>query len=239
MTSNKFLSVIIPLYNEEGRVVNLHHIYKYLSTKKFDWEIVIVDDGSIDNTKKEVKTMLKSHLFKKTRLISYSQNRGKGFAIRKGMFIARGKYRLFTDIDLSTPIEEFNKFLPFLNKFDLIIGSRKTKGSNLKKRQSRIRENLGKYFTLLSQLILQLEISDFTCGFKCFSKKASEDIFKRQKIERWSFDSEILFIANKLGYRIKEVPVTWIDDPRSKVKFPQDIISSLKDLYKIRSSSYN
>jgi len=239
MAPNKFLSVIIPLYNEENRVANLGLIYKYLSTKKFNWEIILVDDGSIDGTKEVVKGILKSYPSKNARLLSYSQNKGKGFAIRSGMLIAKGRYRLFTDIDLSTPIEEFNKFLPYLNKFDLVIGSRKTKGSKLKKRQSWVRENLGKCFTLLSQLILQLGISDFTCGFKCFSKKAAEDIFKRQKIEGWGFDSEILFIANKLGYQAKEIPVTWIDDPRTKVKFPHAIISSLKDLYKIRSSSYN
>ncbi len=238
-TNKKFLSIIIPLYNEEEKLFNLMTIYQYLSNQKFDWEIILVNDGSLDGTQKRVKKMLKSYAFKNTELITYPQNKGKGFAIKTGMLKARGEYRLFTDIDLSTPIKEFNKFFPFLRRFDVIIGSRKIKGSKLSKRQPYPREILGKGFTFLSQKFLDLNINDFTCGFKCFSKKAAREIFKRQKINGWGFDSEILFIAKKLGFKIKEVPITWTDDPGSRVKFPHAIISSLKDLYKIRLNDYS
>lgn len=233
-TKNPFLSIIIPLYNEEARLRNLLKIYRYLDRSNLNYEVLLVNDGSIDNTVKKLKALAKKFKFK---LISYEKNKGKGFAVKTGMLDAKGKYRLFTDIDLSTPIEQFNKFIPHLKKADILIGSRKTAGAHLYKRQSFIRESLGKGFTLLSRIILDLEISDFTCGFKCFSKKSSISIFSKQKIERWGFDSEILFIAKKLGFSIKEVPINWSHDPRSKVRFPHDIISSLSDLYKIKYHS--
>lgn len=237
MTSKKpFLSIIIPLYNEENLLKNLSKLYKYLDKLKKDYEVLLVNDGSIDKTAEKLKDLNKRFKFQ---LISYNKNRDKGFAIRSGMLAAGGEYRIFTDIDLSTPIEEFEKFMPNLKKFDVIIGSRRKWGSNLKKRQPFIRETLGQGFTLLSQIVLDLNISDFTCGFKCFSKKAAEEIFKKQKIDRWGFDSEILYIAKKLRLKIKEVPVTWIDDPNSKVKFPQAIISSLIDLSRIRAGNYD
>ena len=145
-----------------------------------------------------------------------------------------GSYKLFADIDLSTPIDEMEKFLPILSKYDILIGSRKMKGSDLRIRQPFIREFLGKGFTFISQLILDLDISDFTCGFKVFSNKAACLIFPKQKLNKWGVDPEILFIARKHNLSIKEVPVTWSNDLKSKVKFPQDIISSLMDLGKIR-----
>ena len=114
----------------------------------------------------------------------------------------------------------------------------RSKGSKLNKHQSLVRETLGKGFTLLSRIILKLDITDFTCGFKCFPKKAIKEIFFKQKVERWGFDSEILFLAKKLGYRIIEIPVKWSNDPGSRVKFPQDIINSLMDLYKIRYNEF-
>lgn len=231
-----FLSIIIPLYNEVTRLKNLIKVYDFFESNNINYEIILVNDGSNDKTLSYLKKFPKKY---KYRLVSYKVNMGKGYAIKEGMLAANGKFRLFTDIDLSTPIEEFNKFIPYLNKYDLIIGSRKTKGSTLKKRQPLIRESLGKVFTLISQTILNLETSDFTCGFKCFSQKAAIEIFNKQTVNRWGFDSEILFLAKKLRFKTKEVPVTWFDDPRSKVKFPQAIISSIADLIKIRLNNYS
>lgn len=231
ITNKPFLSVIIPLYNEQKRLNKLIKLYKYLKKQNFTYEVILVNDGSKDNTLKRTDNLSKDFKFN---LITYKENRGKGFAIRTGMLAAQGQNLLFTDIDLSTPIEEFNKFLPLLKKQRIIIGSRKTKGSVLQKRQGIMRESLGKGFTLLSQVILGLQISDFTCGFKCFSKKAAKEIFSKQRIERWGFDSEILFLAKKLGYEITEIPVRWSNDPGTKVKFPGDIFRSLVDLYRIR-----
>lgn len=230
-TKNPFLSIIIPLYNEETRLRNLSKIYRYLDRSNLNYEILLINDGSIDNTLKKLKALAKKFKFK---LISYEKNKGKGFAVKTGMLVAKGNYRLFTDIDLSTPIIELTKFLPYLRKHDVIIGSRKMWGATLKKRQSFVRENLGKGFTLLSQLTLHLDISDFTCGFKCFSKKAAKKIFPLQRIEKWGFDSEVLFMAKKLGLSIKEIPVVWTNDPKTRVKFPQDILGSLSDLCRIR-----
>lgn len=231
-----FLSIIIPLYNEVTRLKNLIKVYDFFESNNINYEIILVNDGSNDKTLSYLKKFPKKY---KYQLVSYKVNMGKGYAIKEGMLAANGKFRLFTDIDLSTPIEEFNKFIPYLNKYDLIIGSRKTKGSTLKKRQPLIRESLGKVFTLVSQTILNLETSDFTCGFKCFSQKAAIEIFNKQTVNRWGFDSEILFLAKKLRFKTKEVPVTWFDDPRSKVKFPQAIISSIADLIKIRLNNYS
>lgn len=230
-----FLSIIIPIFNEEKRLINLLSIFNYLKHKKFLSEVILVNDGSTDKSSKvarNISNKLNSkNIFK---LISYSMNKGKGYAIKKGMLKATGQYHLFTDIDLSTPIEEFDKFLMHINKFEILIGSRKKKGAKLLKHQPQVREKLGKGFTKIAQMSLGLNFSDFTCGFKCFSKNATLEIFKRQKISRWGFDPEILFIAKKLGFKIKEIPVTWRNDSETKVRLPHDIISSLADLVKIR-----
>lgn len=233
---NPLLSIIIPLYNEEKRVKNLLKIYNFFKKKQLNYELILVNDGSLDSTMRLVNNLSKKIKFN---LISYRVNKGKGFAIKQGMLNAKGMFRLFTDIDLSTPIEEFEKFLPYLKKNQIVIGSRKTTGSNLKKRQPILREGMGKAFTLLSKFLLNLDTSDFTCGFKCFSRIASEKIFQRMRIDRWGFDSEILFIAKKMGYRVKEIPVIWSDHPGSKVKFPHAIFSSIMDLIRIRLGNYN
>lgn len=232
MTLHKpFLSVIIPLYNEQKRLGKLAKVFNFFNRQKFDYEVILVNDGSRDNTLKKLNQLAKKFKFI---LISYEKNRGKGFAVKRGALSAKGRYVLFTDIDLSTPLKEFTKFIPFLKTGNVVIGSRKMRDSSLQKRQTMLRESLGKGFTFLSQIVLNLRISDFTCGFKCFSKKAAEEIFAKQTIHRWGFDSEILFLAKEFGYEIKEVPVRWSNDPRSKVKFPQDIIRCLLDLYRIR-----
>ncbi|OGM21886.1 hypothetical protein A2714_04150 [Candidatus Woesebacteria bacterium RIFCSPHIGHO2_01_FULL_38_9] len=236
-----FLSVIIPVYNESKRVYKLTKILKYLGRNTFRTEIIVVNDGSKDNTLLKLKNLTSKKLQKNlnVKIISYRKNKGKGYAIKKGVLKARGKHRLFLDIDLSTPISEFQKFLTHLGKYDILIGSRKIKGAKVSQRQSLIREALGKNFTFLSQIILGLKVSDFTCGFKCFSTTASQTIFKLQRIDRWGFDCEILFIAKQLGFTIKEVPVIWKNDPNSKVRFPHDIISSFLELLKIRINYFS
>lgn len=226
-----FLSVIIPVYNEEKRIENILKIDKFLKKKKIAFELVVINDGSIDNTLKRIRSVKEDINFN---LISFQKNKGKGYAVKQGMLNSKGKYRLFMDIDLSTPIEEIVNFLPFLKKYEVMIGSRRIKGARFEKRQPFIRESLGKGFTFLSKIILKMNISDFTCGFKCFTDQAANEIFSRQLLKRWSFDSEILFIANKLNYRVKEVPVSWYNNPGTKVRFPQDIIHSFFDLLKIR-----
>jgi dolichyl-phosphate beta-glucosyltransferase len=231
MRKNPYLSIIIPIYNEENRINSLNHIYHYLQNKGIDYEVILINDGSTDKTLVKAKKLYSKFKFE---LISYDQNKGKGFAIKTGMLSSKGQHTLFTDIDLSTPISEFNKFIPFLNNYDVIIGSRKTKEAKLLRHQPIIRETLGKVFTSISKQVLRVDVSDFTCGFKYFSRGSAKEIFKRQTTHRWGFDSEILFIAKKLGYQIKEIPVVWKNNPNTKVRFPQDIITSLNDLITIR-----
>lgn len=229
------LSVIIPVFNESERIVNLSRVWEYLKKQKFSSEIIIVDDGSIDDTYRKLVSLQKKLKFK---LIHYLPNKGKGYAVKTGMLQAEGSYFLFMDVDLSTPLNEISRFLPHLKKYHVVIGTRKTQQSKLLARQSLIRENMGKTFTLISRLILWMSVSDFTCGFKCFTAIAGKEIFIRQTIERWGFDTEILFIAKKMGYQIYEVPVTWKNDRHTKVKFPLDIIRSLSDLIKVRINNF-
>ncbi len=228
---NPYLSVIIPVFNEQKRLGNINSIIDFFKKQKFSWEVIIINDGSTDKTLKLLNSLQKKLKFK---LVSYAPNRGKGAAIKQGMLSAKGKYRFFLDVDLSTPITEFNKLLPHFKKYPIIIGSRKMKNSKIIIRQPIVREALGKMFTKMSQTILQMDISDFTCGFKCFSDKAAEEIFSRQQIGRWGFDSEILYIGKIKKHSIKEIPVEWRNDLGTKVKFPDAIIYSLTELVKIK-----
>ena len=154
-----FLSVIIPVYNESKRVYKLTKILKYLGRNTFRTEIIVVNDGSKDNTLLKLKNLTSKKLQKNlnVKIISYRKNKGKGYAIKKGVLKARGKHRLFLDIDLSTPISEFQKFLTHLGKYDILIGSRKIKGAKVSQRQSLIREALGKNFTFLKNQIGKYE----------------------------------------------------------------------------------
>jgi len=231
MKNKIFISVIIPVYNESKRIQNIQIFFDYFKKQKYTSEIIIVNDGSNDNTLNLLNSLKKRLGFK---LITYNKNRGKGFAIKNGVKNSLGEHILFTDIDLSTPLKEIDKFIPHFKNFDIVIGTRKNKDALLLNRQPFLREYLGKGFTLLSQIILDLKISDFTCGFKCFSRKSALGIFPLMKVNRWGFDSEVLFISKRRNYKIKEVSVIWKNDLQSKVKFPQDIIRSLKELIEIR-----
>lgn len=230
-TKNPFLSIIVPVYNEEKRLEKgIAEIVRFIDSQKFQTELLVVNDGSKDKTLKLLKN-LKHPSFK---LISYKKNQGKGFAVKEGMKTARGDWRIFIDIDLSTPMSEFSKFLPHLKKFHVIIGSRKTKNSEILVHQPLLREKLGAVFTWLSSTFLGVGVSDFTCGFKLFSKKAAMEIFSIQDLKGWGFDSEIMFLAQKKGFPIKEIPVKWSNDSQTRVVLLKDIFQSLLELLKIR-----
>lgn len=226
-----FWSIIIPVYNETPRLGNLTHILDYLSRRRESWELIVVNDGSSDDTLSVLKKMNQG---KKFTIVTYEKNNGKGYAVKRGMLAARGQYRLFLDMDLSTPIEEMERLTQEIKKYDCVIGTRKAKGAKVVVHQPWLREHLGKGFTFLSVIILGVPVSDFTCGFKCFTAKAAEKIFSQSRIYRWGFDSEILFLAFKYRFKVKEIPVTWTDDRRTRVKFPQDLITSLSELIRIR-----
>ncbi len=229
--NNPFLSIIVPVFNEKDRVHKIKEIIDFKKNQSFSTEIIIFNDGSYDTTEDMLKKLNKENEFT---LLSYGKNRGKGHAIKIGMLASKGDFRLFTDIDLSSPLTELYKLLPYIKEYDVIIGSRKAKSSKITVRQPKLRELMGKGYTRLSQLVLQSSVADFTCGFKCFSSKAANTIFSYAQINGWGFDSEILFLAQKKGFRVKEVAIAWKNDPGTKVRFPQDIIHSLTELMTIR-----
>ena len=229
-----YLSVIIPAYNEEKRLPKtLREINDYLKKQNFKSEIIVVSDGSKDRTC-EIVENFKSEI-ENLNLICEKINRGKGYAVKIGMLNAKGKYRLFTDADNSTPISEIEKFWPEFEKgADVVIASRDIRGAVLDPPQPLFRRFVGEVFKYLRKIIVGLwEIEDTQCGFKCFKGEVAEKIFPKAKIERFAFDPEILLIAKKMGFRIKEVPVYWKNDLQSKVKF-KSMIKMLIDLFKIR-----
>ncbi|MEA3254637.1 MAG: dolichyl-phosphate beta-glucosyltransferase [Candidatus Altiarchaeota archaeon] len=229
-----FISIVIPTYNEESRIdESLDKIMKYMENQGHRYEIILVDDGSCDNTVDVVKIFSAGN--KNMRLIQNERNRGKGYSIRKGVLDAKGGYILFSDADLSTPIEEIEKLLKYLEEgYEVTIGSRDLPDSDIRLRQPFYREFSGKIFNRIARSITLLGIRDTQCGFKCFKKDAAKTIFSRQRLDGFSFDVETLYIAKKRGYKIKEVPVVWINSNPSSVSLGRDSIQMLIDLLKIR-----
>lgn len=211
-----YLSVIIPAYNEEKHIgKTIESIYKYLFGKNIEHEIVVVTDGSTDKTNDIVRSMVSA--IPTLQLLDYDQNRGKGFAVRRGMLIAKGQYRLFTDADNATTIDHIEKMMPFFEKgYDVVIGSIAVKGSIVASGSEPVwRRLFGKMGNLFIQLMAVPGISDTQRGFKIVTAKAALDIFSRATIDRFGFDIEMLALARKFGYKIKEVPVVWKNDPNT------------------------
>jgi dolichyl-phosphate beta-glucosyltransferase len=233
----KRLSIVIPLYNETKRFHKGLVVCQEMLNQNPDWECIFVNDGSTDNTKKLVNENIKE--IPNAKLISYDKNRGKGYAIKRGVLKAKKEYLLFTDIDFSTPISELEKlFLHDKNNCDIVIGTRKVKEALIKVHQPFYRESLGHAFTIITNLWLGLNISDFTCGFKLFKTKVAKKIFSKQKINRWGFDAETLYLARKYKFKICEVPVLWENDAATKVSLLKDILRSLNDLIQIRINDF-
>lgn len=229
-----YLSVVIPAYNEEKRLPKtLVEIDKYLSSQKYDYEILVVSDGSKDKTVDTVKNL--QHRIACLKLIANKENHGKGYVTRQGLLEAKGQIRLFTDADNSTSIDQIEKMIPLFEKGDhIVIGSRDIKGAVLEPPQPALRVFIGNVFNLMVQVIVGLwGIKDTQCGFKALSVEAAVKILPKCKIDRWAFDPEILKIGKKMGYKIYEVPVHWKNDLESKVKMSSTIKMAL-DLLKIR-----
>jgi len=229
------LSIVIPAYNEEKRVSKtLDSISVYLKKQNYDYEIVVVNDGSKDNTAQVVKDL--ESKIPNLRLIDNKQNQGKGGVVTQGMLDAKGEYRLFTDADNSTSVDQIEKMWPWFEQgFDLVIGSRDVKGAVLDPPQKWIRKViLGDSFKLIRKFILGLwSIQDTQCGFKGFSAKAAQDIFSKVKTKGFNFDVESLVLAKRLGYKIKEIPIRWVNDLESKVKI-KHIFKMFSDMLKLR-----
>jgi len=238
------LSVIIPVYNE-GKIIrrNLEIIDSYVQTLGLEYEIVVVNDGSSDDTLQQVTAMIHHPTTSKQLgllegkhlcIISYAENKGKGFAVNRGMITARGRYRLFMDMDLSTELTEIPKFLQCVRDglCDICVGNRNNIGLLVQKRPWH-RALLGKIFVFLSSVSSGCQLGDFTCGFKIFTAQACEKVFPRQSIYNWAFDTELISIAHQLGLRVHQMPVEWRHHENSKVRIGSAMITSLMSLVKI------
>ncbi len=228
-----YLSIIIPAYNEAKRITStLFAVNAYLHTQSYDYEILVLNDGSKDNTAQVVRSLQKDipHLT----LIDNKENKGKGGVVHEGMLKAQGDIRLFMDADNSTTIEHVERALPYFPEgYDVVIGSRRIPGANIVIHQPWIRDVLGSIFRMLVRSIMPLGVKDSQAGFKVFSAKAAQDIFIRQTIGGWAFDVEVLSIAKQQGYKIKEIPITWKNDDKSTVRL-SGMIKMLFEVFRVR-----
>ncbi|MBF0559045.1 MAG: GtrA family protein [Nitrospirae bacterium] len=227
------VSVIVPAYNEEGRIERtLESINGYFLGKPLTRQIIVVDDGSSDNTAGIVEGLRNE--VGALSLIKYHPNRGKGYAVKKGVEESRGEYILFSDADNSTPIEEFGKVYPLLKDNQVVIGSRYIPGSNIVVRQPGYRVLIGRLANKLIQFFLLDGIEDTQCGFKAFQHGAAKEIFSRMKVNRFGFDMELLAIARLLSFSTREVPVSWYDSSESRIRPVKDAIRTFGELVYIK-----
>jgi dolichyl-phosphate beta-glucosyltransferase len=227
------LSIVIPAFNEERRLPEtLRRVRAYLQARRADAEVIVVDDGSRDGTAALVEA--RRGEFPGLRLVSNGVNRGKGYSVRHGMLEARGRIVLFTDADLSAPIEEADKLLAAMRDHQVAIGSRGVDRSLIEVHQSRLRELAGIIFNLLVRAITGLKYVDTQCGFKAFLREPSRIVFEQQRIERFGFDPEILFLAQRHGLRSVEIPVRWAHDPQTKVHMIRDSLRMFGEVLTIR-----
>jgi glycosyltransferase involved in cell wall biosynthesis len=233
------ISVIIPAYNEEKRLPStLTRVLDYLNKKHFSFaEVLVVDDGSSDGTAAAVSELARRH--PSVQLLQNPGNRGKGYSVRHGMLKARGEWALFTDADLSSPIEEIEKLISAAEgkSAQIAIGSRALDRSLVGVHQPLLREYAGRFFNLVMRVVTGLKFHDTQCGFKLFQCEAARRIFSLQRLERFGFDAEILYIAERLGCRVVEVPVRWNDVAGSKVGTLQGLNGFL-DLLRIRRNAW-
>jgi len=235
-TAGPFLSIIIPAHNEERRLPgSLEKIVAFLERQDYQAEVIVVDNGSQDNTSGVVEGFMARYPF--ISLIR-EERRGKGLAVKLGMLAARGEYLFLCDADLSMPIEEVAKFLPpQLEDYDVAIASREAEGAR-RYGEPAHRHLMGRVFNLIVRLLAVRGFQDTQCGFKCFRREVARDIFSRQTMEGWGFDVEVLFIAQKRGYRIVEVPINWYYMANSRVKPIRDSIRMFREVLQVRINDW-
>ncbi len=231
------ISIVIPAYNESARIEHaLDRVLTCIAEQGWDAEVLVVDDGSKDDTAAIVRRWMTSH--PRLNLIQNHGNRGKGYSVRNGLLQAAGEIVLFTDADLSAPMEEAQRLLDAIAAgADVAIGSRWMDRTRQTIHQPLYRQFFGRCFNWVTRAVMGLPFKDTQCGFKAFRRSAAQVIFRLQTIERWGFDPEILFIARKLRYVIREVPVTWGHDARSRMSYLRDGLKMLEDMARIRANS--
>lgn len=236
------LSVIIPAYNEEKRIEKtLLSVDEYLSKENYDYEILVVNDGSKDRTGEVVEAL--TSRVKNLKLIDNRDNHGKGWVVRKGMLEARGDYRLFVDADNSTTVDHLDKFWPYMKEnYQVAIASIAKKGAQIAHTEKFYKRILGKLGNLWIQFWVLPGVHDTQRGFKLFTAQAAKKVFEKLTLNRWGFDIEVLALSRKFGFKIKEVPVKWVNDPDSRVKptaYFQVLIETLKVRWNLWSGKYN
>lgn len=228
-----YLSIIIPVYNEEQRInKTFQELESYFKDKKYGFEVILVNDGSSDQTKAIIEKYCQNH--PNYQLLNYVQNQGKGFAVRQGMLKAQGQFILFTDADFSTPLNQLDKLMSYIQDHQIVIGSRYLESDSVKVKQPLIRRLISRAGNLVMKLIIGLPYQDTQCGFKLFQNQAAKKIFSKTTINRWGFDMEILTIAKVQQFKVKEVAVDWFDDRLSQLRAGRALWNTFNELIKIK-----
>jgi dolichyl-phosphate beta-glucosyltransferase len=232
------ISIVIPAYNESARIGRaLTEVLRCVHDRAWNAEILVVNDGSTDRTGAVVQEFAQLH--PEVRLLNNPKNRGKGFSVRHGVLQAVGEIVMFTDADLSAPMEEAERLFDALHQgADIAIGSRWLERNRQTLKQPLYRQFFGRCFNAITRLVMGLPFADTQCGFKAFRRPVAQTIFQLQRIERWGFDPELLFIALKRGYKIQEVPVTWGHDERSRLSYLKDGLKMLEEVAYIRWEAF-
>lgn len=237
LNTEPLLSIVIPAYNEEVRIIpTIGAIASHVSDLGFPWELIIADDGSKDSTVNLVTELG----FANIRVLKAPQNGGKGSAVQRGMLAARGKYVLFSDADNSTPIEEVSKFIHAMDQegFDVAVGSRAADGAQ-EANKSLLRHILSGGLRLIVRHFLRIKVRDTQCGFKMYTRDAAQKLHSAQTIMGFSFDLEVLYLAFKVGYKVKEIPVSWVDAPGSKVDARKEVKRFVRDIAQIKRNDFS
>jgi glycosyltransferase involved in cell wall biosynthesis len=231
-------SIVIPAFNESARIpATLESVMNCIRARGWDAEVIVVNDGSTDATAEVVRSFARSA--PELRLIENPGNRGKGYSVRAGMLEARGDVAIFTDSDLSAPIEEAERLFAAIDAgAQIAIGSRWLESNRQTQRQPFYRQFFGRCFNAVTRAVMRLPFADTQCGLKAFTREAAQTVFSLQTIERWGFDPEILFIALRRGYRVVEVPVSWAHDERTRMSYLRDGIKMLQEIAQIRWNAF-
>lgn len=233
-SASPLVSVVIPAYNEAERIgPGLEQILEHVERTRLDCEVILVDDGSHDHTAEVVRQRLEGRV--PLTILRQEPNQGKAAAVKRGILAARGRYVGFVDADMSTPFAEIDRCLAALEtSAEVAIGSRALRDSDIERRQPWYRALAGRAFGAYTRLFLLPGISDSQCGFKFFRYEVAQDLFRRQRLSGWAFDAELLYLAQRLGYQIAQIPVHWINDPNTKVSMLRAGPRMLLDVLRVR-----